>query len=50
MHSTICAVSERALESERARTEKKVTATMNEVRAFYDAMMPRIGEILDYLE
>lgn len=39
-----------ALESERARTEKKVTATIDEVRAFYDAMMPRIGEILDYLD
>ena len=39
-----------ALESERERTEKKVTATMDETLAFYNAMMPRIDEILDYLE
>ncbi len=38
-----------ALESERTRTEKKVTAAMDETRAFYDAMMSRIDEILDYL-
>lgn len=39
-----------ALETERARIEKKVTASMGEVRSFYDAMMPRLKEILDYLE
>lgn len=38
-----------ALEPERARTEKKVTAPMDETRAFYDAMMSRIEEVLDYL-
>ena len=39
-----------ALDSERARTEKKTTAAMDEIRAFYDAMMPRIDKILDHLE
>ena len=39
-----------ALESERERTEKKVTVTMDETRAFYDAMIPRFHEILDYLD
>lgn len=38
-----------ALEQERARTTKKVEATMAETSAFYDAMMARIDEILDYL-
>lgn len=39
-----------ALEPERARTEKKLAATMDETRAFYGAMMPRINAILDYLD
>ena len=39
-----------ALEPERARTEKKAVASMDEIRAFYDAMMPRIGEVLAHLE
>ena len=39
-----------ALEPERARTEKKQAASMEEIRAFYDAMIPRIGEVLAYLE
>ncbi|MCY3830855.1 MAG: hypothetical protein OXF89_17160 [Rhodospirillaceae bacterium] len=39
-----------ALEPERARTEKKAAASMEEIRAFYDAMMLRIDEILRYLE
>lgn len=39
-----------ALEPERARTEKKVAASMDEIRAFYDAMMPRLGEVLACLE
>ena len=39
-----------ALEPERARSEKKAVASMDEIRAFYDAMMPRIGEVLAYLE
>ena len=39
-----------ALEPERARIEKKVAASMEEIRAFYDAMMPRLDDILDDLE
>lgn len=39
-----------ALEPERARTAQRVAASMEEIRAFYDAMMQRIDEILDYLE
>ncbi|MCY4396800.1 MAG: hypothetical protein OXC10_16865 [Rhodospirillaceae bacterium] len=39
-----------ALEPERARTEKKMAASMEEIRAFYDAMMLRIDEIFAYLE
>lgn len=39
-----------ALEPERARTEKRVAASMEEIRSFYDMMMWRIDEILDYLE
>lgn len=39
-----------AVEPEAARTARKVKASMGEVRAFYAAMMPRLGEVLDYLE
>ena len=39
-----------ALEPERARAEKSAAASMEEIRAFYDAVMPRLDEILDYLE
>ena len=39
-----------AVEPERARTERKAAATMDEIRAFYDAVMARIDEILDYLD
>ena len=39
-----------ALEPERARTEKKVAASMEEISAFYDAMTRRIERIVDYLE
>lgn len=39
-----------ALEPERARTEKRVASSMAEIRAFYDAMMLRFDEILDYLQ
>lgn len=39
-----------ALEPERARTEKKATASMDEIHAFYEAMIARIDGILDYLE
>ena len=39
-----------ALESERARTAKKVASSMEELRAFYDALMPRMEEIVAHLE
>ena len=39
-----------ALEPERARTERKEAASMEEIRAFYDAMMLRFDEILGYLQ
>jgi len=39
-----------ALETERARTEKKVVASMDEIRTFYDAMIPRIEKVLAFLE
>ncbi len=39
-----------ALEPERARTEKRAAASMDEIRAFYDAMIRRIDDILAYLE
>lgn len=39
-----------ALEPERARTEKKVESSMDEIRAFYEAMMSRLDEIIRYLE
>ena len=39
-----------ALEPERARTEKKVASSMEELRAFYDAVMPRMEEIIAYLD
>ncbi len=39
-----------ALEPERARTEKRVASSMEEIRAFYHAVMPRLDEIIRYLE
>lgn len=39
-----------ALEPERARTEKREAASMEEVRDFYDAMMLRMGEVIAYLD
>ena len=39
-----------ALESERARTERKAAASMDEIHAFYDAMILRIDDILAYLD
>ena len=39
-----------ALEPERARTEKKVAASMEDIRAFYDAVIPRLGAMIDHLE
>ena len=39
-----------ALETERARTEKEAGASMDEVRAFYDAVLPRLDAMIDHLE
>ena len=39
-----------ALEPERTRTAKKVESSMEEIGAFYDAMMPRLEEIIAYLD
>ena len=39
-----------ALESERARTAKKVASSMDELRALYDAVMPRMEDIIAYLD
>ncbi|MDE0050079.1 MAG: hypothetical protein OXO52_09865 [Rhodospirillales bacterium] len=39
-----------ALEPEHARTAKKVESSMEQLRAFYDAMMPRLEEIIAYLD
>ena len=39
-----------ALESERARTERKVAASMDDIRAFYDAVIPRLDAMIDHLE
>ena len=39
-----------ALEPERARTEKREASSMAEIRAFYDAGLPRLEEMIRYLE
>ena len=39
-----------ALEPERARTEKREASSMAEIRAFYDAVLPRLEEIIRHLE
>ena len=39
-----------ALEPERARTERREASSMAEIRAFYDAALPRLEEMIRYLE
>ena len=39
-----------ALEPERARTEKREASSMAEIRAFYDAVLPRLEEAIRHLE
>jgi len=39
-----------SLATERERTAKRHTSDMAAIRAFYDAMLPRLGEILRYLD
>ena len=38
-----------ALAKESERTNKRMASTMEEIRAFYDAMLPRMKVILAYL-
>jgi hypothetical protein len=38
------------LHGERARYDKRVASTMDELQAFYDAVFPRLQEACDYLE
>ena len=39
-----------ALPTERARYDKRIASTMDELQAFYDAAFPRIEDALTYLE
>ncbi len=39
-----------SLESQMARTEKRLSSNMEELTEFYDAMLPRMQEILDYID
>ena len=39
-----------ALEPERARTEKRVSSSMESIRDFYDAVMPRLEAMILHLE
>ena len=39
-----------ALETERARTEKKVGTSMDEIRGFHDAVLPRLDAMIEHLE
>ncbi len=39
-----------ALPTERERSAKRQASTMAEINAFYQAMLPRMDEILSYLE
>lgn len=39
-----------ALDTWRERYEKRLDSTMAEMQAFYDTMMPRLSEILDYCD
>ena len=39
-----------ALEPESARTERREATSMEEIRAFYDAILPRLEEMIRHLE
>ena len=39
-----------ALEPERKRTKKREASSMAEIRAFYDAVLPRLEEMIRHLE
>ena len=38
------------LDSEPERYAKRLSSTMDEIQAFYDALMPRAEEVIQYLE
>ena len=38
-----------SLPTEAARLDKRLSSTMDEIRAFYDAFLPRATEVLTYL-
>ena len=39
-----------ALHGEKARYEKRLASTMDELQAFYDAAFPRMEDAMEYLE
>jgi hypothetical protein len=39
-----------ALQGERARYDKRISSTMDELQAFYDVAFPRLDDALAYLE
>jgi hypothetical protein len=39
-----------AIPTERARYDKRVSSTMDELKAFYDAAFPRMEDAMSYLE
>jgi len=39
-----------AANSRRDRTEKRLNSSMTKIQEFYDAVMPQLASILDYLE
>lgn len=38
-----------AIDQESARNAKRLASTMDQLRRYYDALLPRMGEIFDYL-
>jgi hypothetical protein len=42
-------VTEWALATEKERNEKRLSSTMADLQAFYQAMLPRLEEVLNYL-
>ena len=43
-------VSDWCLDSEPERYAKRLSSTMEEIQEFYDAVMPRVGDAIAYLE
>jgi hypothetical protein len=39
-----------AIPTERARYDKRLASTMNELQTFYDAALPRLADAMSYLE